>query len=123
MPGVNPFIVATVTPTAEQLKAARLARVVTEMERDGAHLLSQIQLIVKKQWGNVWENKEFTPAEVLAAMGTKATEVFRSAAILTAAVYQIGAEAPTPATLLDAKYLAAKLPYTAQEDGTITLNS
>lgn len=121
MPGTNPFITSA-APTAEQIRAANLAAFVGRLNEGGRMLLQSVVQFIKTNWEGVWENPEFTPAEVLAAMGTSAAETFRTAAILTAAVYQIGMEAPVPTDILPAKYLSAAMPCTVHEDGTVTRN-
>jgi hypothetical protein len=110
----NPFLPPTL-PTAEQLKAARLAALIIRINSDGAKQLQSLINFVKTGWDNVWENSQFTPAEVLAAMGTNAVEIFRTSALVTAAIYGVDP------SLLDIKYLSAKQAYTANADGTITL--
>lgn len=122
MPATNPFI-ATENPTPEQIKAAQLQAIVIRINAGGAQLLRQVIQFITANWDHVWQNPSHTPAEIIAAMGPNAVEIFRTSAILTAAVYEIGASAPTPTVLLDPKYLSAKLPWTGHEDGTITLNS
>lgn len=111
----NPFIQNTTPPTQEQLKAFRLQREQVELIRAGQQLLQNSIQTVRGQWEGVWENASFTPAEKLAEMGTDAVAIFQTAAIFTAAIYAIDP------SLLDEKYLSAGLPYTAHEDGTITL--
>jgi hypothetical protein len=112
----NPFIMNTTTPTADQIKAAKLEFEQGQLIREGQKLLLLSLSTVKKQWDSVWENESFTPAEKIAAMRTDAVDIFQTSAIFTAAIYSIDP------TLLDIKYLSAKFHYTAHEDGSITLN-
>jgi hypothetical protein len=86
------------------------------LNADGQRQLQSLISFVQNGWNSVWENSQFTPAEVLAAMGTGAVETFRTSAIVTAAIYEVDP------SLLDIKYLSAKQAYTANLDGTITLN-
>ncbi len=111
----NPFIQNTTPPTEEQLKAFRLQREQAELIRAGQQLLQNSIQTVTSQWESVWENAVYTPAEKLAEMGADAVAIFQTSAIFTAAIYSIDP------SLLDVKYLSAALPYTAHEDGTITL--
>lgn len=111
----NPFIEEEVVASPEQIKADRLNNLIRELKRDGRRLLDQSIRTVVQNWNNVWENENLTPAEVLVSMGTDAVEIFRISALFTACIYEIDP------TFLDAKYLSAGLPYTAHEDGTITL--
>lgn len=112
---MNPFIQVNTPPTTEQLKQYKLQREHAALISAGTLLLNQSIQTVKNQWESVWENQIFTPAEKLAQMGTDAVSIFDTAAKFTAAIYSIDP------SLLDIKYLSAALPYTAHEDGTITL--
>ena len=76
---------------------------------------------IQENWSNIWENPDATPAEMLLAMGTNATQIFQTSADYTLVIYNIG-QSMTPVVNLDPKYLSAKYPYTAHEDGSITLN-
>ena len=118
---VNPFLPAP-PPTPAQVQAAKLQALVAQIGRDGATLLQQAIATIERNWSAVWMNPNFTAAEIVAVMGPAAAEIFRSAGIFTAAIEQIGLGAPTPAELLDSKYLSAAVPYTANADGTIVLN-
>lgn len=112
---MNPFL-PPATPTAEQLKSAKLSAVVIRLNANGQKQLQNLVSFIQNGWTSVWENSQFTPAEVLAAMGTGAVETFRTSTLVTSAIYQVDP------SLLDVKYLSAKLPYIAHEDGTITLS-
>ena len=111
----NPFIQVTTPPTEEQVKAANLQREQELLVRVGKQLLYSTINSIKGQWDSVWANPLYTPAEKLAAMGTDAVAIFQTSALFTAAIYAIDS------SLIDTKYLSAGLPYTAHEDGTITL--
>lgn len=119
---MNPFIKVEPTPlTPEEMRVKRLEQLIASLNRDGQSLLEQSVNTIESNWNKVWENELFTPAEVLEQMGTSAVEIFRTSALFTAAVYQIGAGATPPVVILDEKYLSAKLPWVGHEDGTITL--
>jgi hypothetical protein len=112
---MNPFL-PPVSLTPEQLKTARLTALIMRMNSEGSQHLQNLISFVKNGWENVWENAEFTPAEILATMGTGAVETFRTSALVTAAIYSVDPN------LLDVKYLSAGQAYAANDDGTITLN-
>ena len=111
----NPFVATPATPSQPN-KAQLLAAAQARMTADGRHLLQQMVGVVQRNWSAAWENPNFTAAEFLAQLGPQAAEVFRCAGLLTACVAAINP------SLLDAKYLSAKQPYTAHADGTVTLN-
>lgn len=120
----NPFFpVESVTLTEEQKKEEALNNTVQFLIGDGRRLLEQTVRLIQGQWSQVWENGAFTPAEIVAKMGTDAVEIFRASALLTEAIYRIAMESPEPRELLDVKYLSAKYGYTANADGSITPNS
>jgi hypothetical protein len=128
MPGVNPFVPNLPTPTPltpEQIKAGALRTACMQIEADGRRLLQQAVESITKGWSGVWESTQYAPAEILAALGPKAVEVFRCTMIFTAAIDAIQKGLPgTPQpVLLDAKYLSAPVAYTVNDDGTVTLNS
>jgi len=119
----NPFIDLVATPaTPEQMRAIRLTDQISRMNSEGRALFQQVVRFLRSNWENVWENAEYIPAEVLAAMGVNAAETFRTSALLTEAVYRVGAEAPTPVEILPIKYLSAAAGYTKHDDGTIVLS-
>lgn len=68
-----------------------------------------------KSFDAVWENSERTPAQMIAAQGTAAVANFQDHARAVAYLMQSGIDVP-------AKYQAAPQPYTAHENGTITLD-
>lgn len=78
---------------------------------------------MKNLWETLWENPRATPAEILAALGTKARTLFIAAARARTDLEQMATLAGTTATALlgDAKYLTPKLPVTLHDDGTVTL--
>lgn len=63
----------------------------------------------------VWSNQKRTPAQMIAAQGTRAKANFEDHARTVVYLLSMGVDVPE-------KYQAAPSPYTAHEDGTITLN-
>jgi len=77
----------------------------------------------KVMWSMLWENDRATPADILAALGTKAKSLFVAAGLarqdMTSIATVLGT---TPEAMLgDAKYLTPKVPVTIHDDGTVTL--
>jgi hypothetical protein len=63
----------------------------------------------------VWNNPRRTPAQMIEAQGARAKANFEDHARTVIYLLSMGVDVP-------AKYQAAPLPYTAHEDGTITLD-
>lgn len=104
------------TPNTPPDRPTGIARGIERLHMERAQRLKDLAGFVQRGWDLIWENPHYTDVEVLAALGTEAAEVFRLAAMFTADIY-----AADP-TLLDVKYLSAKKPYTAHDDGTVTIN-
>ena len=118
----------TIVLTPEQIKAREdwLALPIADrsIQRFNQARLSLLQSsihTIQENWSNIWENPDVTPAEMLAAMGTNAVQIFQTSADYTLVIYNIGQSLSPPITL-DPKYLSAKYPYVAHADDTITLS-
>lgn len=122
MPGTNPFLPSP-EPTEAQLREARLQSLIAELLRDGQRLLAANLTTITSGWDTVWGHAEFSASEIFERLGTRGAEVMRTCALFTEALYRVGMESPSPTLILDAKYLSAAQPYTAGEDGTVTLTA
>jgi len=110
---------------------------VTESTQDPAHVVAEAIAQgcnaaltdrvsrIKNLWETLWENERATPAQILAALGTNASKVFRAAALARTDLESIATLAgTTPAILLgDAKYLTPKLAITFHQDGRVTVTN
>jgi hypothetical protein len=74
----------------------------------------------KREWEWVWENPNFTPAQVLAELGADAAKAFATHAKYVQMILEVAAinNYPNP---LEAKYKATGLPCTFNEDGSVTI--
>jgi cell division septum initiation protein DivIVA len=118
-----PVLVLTPEQIAEKEAWDALSRAdktITQFKRARLSLLRQSIQTIKSNWENIWENTSATPTEMMAAMGKEAVSIFQSSAEYTQTIYNIG-QTMEPIITIDAKYLSAKFPYTANEDGSITL--
>lgn len=111
----------TVTPTSEPA-----AQVVAETIIDGCNSgLADRVARMQNMWSTLWENPRATPAEILAALGTKGKIIFQAAAQARADLTVMATLAgTTPEALLgDVKYLAPKQAVTIHSNGTVTLTN
>jgi hypothetical protein len=84
-------------------------------ERKKTKSLDALLASCTSTFDSVWNNPHRTPAQMIAAQGTKAKANFEDHA--RTVIYLLGMGVAVPA-----KYQAAPLPYTAHDDGTITLD-
>jgi hypothetical protein len=102
----------TVLPDFRFTTAERILKVQETLINRALGALSQA---MQSSFDAVWNNPHQTPAQMLAAQGNKAVSNFEDHARTVVYLLQSGEEVP-------AKYQAAPLPYTAHQDGTITLD-
>lgn len=76
--------------------------------------------VIKKGWEDIWENDYVTPAEALAALGKNAVSIFQLHGSAVTWILSILSEEDA-LKALPLKYRSAGAPYTAHEDGSITL--
>ena len=134
---VNPYVpptpVAPVTTTPLEAQLAAAKQAADRIIQNGQRVLQQLITCIPRDWEAVYNPPTrpqpgsppapaYTTEQILEAFGTGAAEIFRTAGIITAAVYAVEQGLPTPASLIDSKYLSAGKPYTANPDGTVVLN-
>ena len=110
------FVIETEELTAAELAAGAL------IEGANAGLADRVARM-KNLWETLWENPRATPAEILAALGTKAKTLFIAAARARTDLEQMAILAGTTAEALlgDVKYLTPKFAVDVHADGTVTL--
>lgn len=79
---------------------------------------------LKNLWETLWENERATPAEILAALDTRAVKLFQAAGQARDDLIALATIAGTTAEALlgDPKYLTPKQPVIFHQDGTVTLD-
>lgn len=73
----------------------------------------------KARWEAVWDNPNFTPSEVLTALGTNAKSSFQTHAATVAYIGSVSEINGLPG--LDAKYTYPAKPVIYHDDGTVTI--
>jgi hypothetical protein len=84
------------------------------MEAHSKRATDTLEVSAKITFEGIWNNPDATPAEMLAGMGTRAVGGFTAHYYTVLALRAAGKDTSA--------YDTPPLPYTAHEDGTITLD-
>ena len=107
--GNQPFQPPSIT------KEQRIAMAKQQLKQNINRLFKEMQKTAQEGWEKMWTSKDYTPQEMIDALGADAVDSFRLHGILVTAI-----ESAQPGTLAD-KYKAAGAPYTVDEYGKITI--
>lgn len=109
-------------PTREENRALLLAQEVEQILDAPRRTAEQIVAQWERDFSALWRAGAFTPAQRLAAIGTKAAELFTANTAWTTALIQLLSGKRDDLVARITANLAEIPAYAAHEDGSVTLN-